>query len=129
MKGQNVNVLLVSGPSVLGADQEFASFAGGAIATYMGWRWIFIFSIIFALLAMWLIKDTPESKGESTGAFKFDYYWISHFYHHNACIKPFYYLWCRFGLDKPAYISLAVVAIIGIIVFVKVEKNKDIALN
>ena len=49
------------------------SFAGGAIATYMGWRWIFIFSIIFALLAMWLIKDTPESKAESTGAFKFDY--------------------------------------------------------
>ena len=28
------------------------SFAGGAIATYMGWRWIFIFSIIFALLAI-----------------------------------------------------------------------------
>ena len=27
------------------------SFAGGAIATYMGWRWIFIFSIVFALLA------------------------------------------------------------------------------
>ena len=40
------------------------SFAGGAIATYMGWKWIFIFSIIFALLAMWLIKDTPESKAE-----------------------------------------------------------------
>ena len=48
------------------------SFAGGAIATYMGWRWIFIFSIIFALLGMFLIKDTPESKAESKGAFKFD---------------------------------------------------------
>lgn len=49
------------------------SFAGGAIATYLGWRWIFIFSIIFALLAMWLIKDTPESKAEGTGSFTFDY--------------------------------------------------------
>ena len=38
------------------------SFLGGAIATYMGWKWIFIFSIIFAVLALWLIKDTPESK-------------------------------------------------------------------
>ena len=40
------------------------SFAGGAIATYMGWRWIFIFSIIFAILGIVLIKDTPESKAE-----------------------------------------------------------------
>lgn len=45
-----------------------ASFAGGAIATYLGWRWIFIFSIAFTLLAIWMIKDTPESKAESTGA-------------------------------------------------------------
>ena len=50
-----------------------ASFAGGAIATYMGWRWIFIFSIVFAILGMLLLKDTPESKQESTGNFKFDY--------------------------------------------------------
>ncbi len=31
------------------------SFLGGAIATYMGWRWIFIISIVFALLAMLLM--------------------------------------------------------------------------
>lgn len=49
------------------------SFAGGAIATYLGWRWIFIFSIIFALLGMWLIKDVPESKTKTTGKFKFDF--------------------------------------------------------
>lgn len=49
------------------------SFAGGAIATYMGWRWIFIFSIIFALLGMLLIKGTPESKVVQTGKkVKFD---------------------------------------------------------
>lgn len=40
------------------------SFAGGAIATYMGWRWIFIISIGIALLGMLLIKGTPESKVE-----------------------------------------------------------------
>ena len=48
------------------------SFLGGAIATYMGWKWIFIFSIIFAVLALWLIKDTPESKAVNTGKSKFD---------------------------------------------------------
>jgi len=38
------------------------SFAGGAIATYMGWKWTFIISIIFALL----VRDVPESKAETT---------------------------------------------------------------
>lgn len=47
------------------------SLAGGAIATYMGWKWIFIFSIIFALLAMWLIREVPESKAETTGKFNY----------------------------------------------------------
>ncbi|WP_375141707.1 MFS transporter [Bacillus sp. EB600] len=37
------------------------SFAGGLIATYLGWRWIFIFSIIFTLLSWFLIKEIPES--------------------------------------------------------------------
>ena len=49
------------------------SFAGGAIATYMGWKWIFIFSIIFAVLGMFLIKDVPESKANTEGEFKFDF--------------------------------------------------------
>lgn len=49
------------------------SFAGGLIATYMGWRWIFIISIIVALLAMLLLKNVPESKGETSGKFKFDF--------------------------------------------------------
>ena len=34
----------------------FASFAGGAIATSLGWRWIFIFSIIFAVIGIILIE-------------------------------------------------------------------------
>lgn len=51
----------------------FCSFFGGAIATYMGWRWIFIISIAVALLGMLLIKGTPESKVEQKGATsKFD---------------------------------------------------------
>ena len=104
MKGQNDSVLLVIGPSVLGVDQVFVHFAGGAIATYMGWRWIFIFSIIFALLAMWLIKDTPESKGESTGAFKFDYTGLIIFIITMLALNVFITSRCRFRLDKPAHI-------------------------
>ncbi|CAK7053891.1 MFS transporter [Saezia sanguinis] len=49
------------------------SLAGGAIATYMGWQWIFIFSIVCAVLGMLLIRGVPESKVETTSkGIKFD---------------------------------------------------------
>jgi MFS transporter, DHA2 family, multidrug resistance protein len=105
-----------------------ASFAGGAIATYMGWKWIFIFSIIFSLLAMWLIKDTPESKGESKGAFKFDYTGLVIFIITMLALNIFITFGAKLGWTSLLTIGLAVVAIIGAIVFYKVEKSKDIVL-
>ncbi|MEN3931553.1 MFS transporter [Microvirga sp. W0021] len=50
------------------------SLAGGAIATYMGWQWIFILSIVCAVVGMLLIYGVPESKAEgSKETQKFDY--------------------------------------------------------
>lgn len=46
---------------------------GGAIATYAGWRWIFILSIICAVIGLFLLKGTPENKGETQNNKKFDY--------------------------------------------------------
>lgn len=104
------------------------SFAGGAIATYMGWRWIFIFSIIFALLGMFLIKDTPESKGETSGAFKFDYAGLVIFIITMLALNVFIAFGADLGWTSPTTIILAVVAIVGAIVFFKVERNKAIVL-
>lgn len=105
-----------------------ASFAGGAIATYLGWKWIFVFSIIFSLLGMWLIKDTPESKGESKGAFTFDYSGLTIFIITMLALNVFITYGSKFGWTSLLTIGLAVVAIIGAIVFFKVEKSKDIVL-
>ena len=85
------------------------SFAGGAIATYMGWRWIFIFSIIFALLAMWLIKDTPESKGEESGAFKFDFGGLAIFAITMLALNLFITRGKDFGWTSPLTLGLAVI--------------------
>ncbi len=52
--------------------QWYLFFFGGAVATTMGWRWIFIFSIIVAVLSMLLIKGTPETKSEITNTHKFN---------------------------------------------------------
>src|SRR5699024_12125351 len=46
------------------------SFFGGIMATYVGWRSIFIISIIVDLVSMYLIKHTPETKTIQTDASK-----------------------------------------------------------
>ncbi|PGV52520.1 MFS transporter [Bacillus sp. AFS037270] len=104
------------------------SFAGGAIATYLGWRWIFIFSIIFALLGMLLIKDTPESKAESKGAFKFDVAGLIILIITMLALNLFITRGSDWGWTSTLTLINLVVAIIGIIAFVKVEKNNAIAL-
>ncbi|MDX6022445.1 MFS transporter [Scandinavium sp. V105_16] len=48
------------------------SFVGGAIATGLGWRWIFVFSMLAALVSLLLIRGTPESRSESAQNRKLD---------------------------------------------------------
>ena len=69
------------------------SFAGGLIATTLGWRYIFVFSIIFTLLSMFLIKDIPESKAKQGNSSKFDYAWSCCLYPSNGCFKCCDYTW------------------------------------
>lgn len=104
------------------------SFAGGAIATYLGWKWIFVFSIVFALLAMWLIKETPESKGEDTGKFKFDFSGLAIFIVTMVALNLVITRGKDFGWTSALTLGLAVVFLIGLYVFIKVEKKKKHAL-
>lgn len=55
------------------------SLFGGAIATTIGWKWIFIFSIICALLGMLLIRGTPESKIAEEDKQRFNYFGLCAF--------------------------------------------------
>ncbi len=48
------------------------SFFGGAVATFMGWKWIFIFSILLSIIAFFLIKGTPETKADEETRTRFD---------------------------------------------------------
>ncbi|RDU38133.1 MFS transporter [Neobacillus piezotolerans] len=104
------------------------SFAGGLIATYMGWRWIFIISIIIALLAMWLMKNVPESKVEASGKFRFDYGGLAVFAITMLALNLVITRGEDFGWTSTRTLVLAAVTLIGLIVFVKMEKNKEHAL-
>ncbi|TQR16557.1 MFS transporter [Psychrobacillus soli] len=106
----------------------FCSLFGGAIATYMGWKWIFIFSIIFAILALWLIKDTPESKAKDTGNSKFDIKGLIVFIITMLALNIFITQGAEIGWTNWITIVLIVVAIIGAVIFVKVENGRSNAL-
>lgn len=49
-----------------------SSFVGGAIATTLGWRWIFIFSMLVAAAALLLIRGTPESRSDGASRHRLD---------------------------------------------------------
>ena len=94
----------------------------------MGWKWIFIFSIIFAILALWLIKDTPESKAANTGNTKFDISGLIIFIITMLALNIVITQGAEIGWTNWITLVLVAVAIIGAIVFVKVENGKSNAL-
>ena len=50
-----------------------SSFVGGTIATYLGWRSIFLLSLAISVLGVLLIRGTPESKSHEQAASRYDY--------------------------------------------------------
>ncbi|KGI65559.1 quinolone resistance protein [Enterobacter sp. UCD-UG_FMILLET] len=49
-----------------------SAFVGGTIATTLGWRWIFVFSMLVAVAALLLIRGTPESQSDAASRHKLD---------------------------------------------------------
>lgn len=103
-----------------------ASFAGGAIATSLGWRWIFIFSIVFALVGLFLLKDTPESKQESSGKFRFDYVGLGIFIVTMVALNILITYGADFGWTSGISLILMAVTVIGLITFIRVEMKKKL---
>ena len=102
-----------------------ASLFGGMVSTFIGWRWIFILSIIVALIAMLLIKGTPETKSDSTTNLKFDFTGLILFVVMMLSINVVITQSGTFGMLSPIIIGLLIVFIITTIAFVIVE-NKSI---
>ncbi len=96
------------------------SLAGGAIATSLGWQWIFIFSIICALLGMLLIKGTPESKMEGKSS-KFDYLGLVAFVIGLLSLNIFITKGGELGWSNPVVLGSLIIFVIALIVFFRVE--------
>lgn len=101
------------------------SFAGGLIATYLGWRYIFVFSIVFTLLSLVLIKDVPESKAKQSNSSKFDYAGLVVFILVMLALEVVITRGGDFGWTSPISLTLIAVTVIGGWTFLKIVKGKS----
>lgn len=103
-----------------------AAFVGGLTATQIGWRWIFVFSIIVSVLASLLVWGTPESRVPSTTSHRFDVIGLVIFL---VTMLAFMVL-LTFGGKNFGWVSgtgpaLAAVTVVGLAAFVAAERGKE----
>src|SRR5699024_6772932 len=104
-----------------------ASLFGGMVATFIGWRWIFILSIIIALMAMLLIKGTPETKSDNTTDLKFDFTGLILFVVMMLSINIVITQSAQsgtFGIVSPLILGLIIVFVLTTMYFIKIENKK-----
>lgn len=112
----------------------FAALFGGVISQQINWRWIFIVNIIVSILAMLLIAGTPESKVPQKGPKKrFDWPGLIVFLItllalmvaliFGANMPPYNDAGEPMGWTSPITLILIAVAVIGMVIFVRIEKN------
>ncbi|HAR5003205.1 TPA: MFS transporter [Staphylococcus aureus] len=101
------------------------SLFGGAVATTMGWRWIFIFSIIVAVLSMLLIKGTPETKSEVTNTHKFDVAGLIVLVVMLLSLNVVITKGAALGYTSLWFFGLIAIVIVAFFMFLKVEKKVD----
>ena len=105
-----------------GAASLFGGFMAGSL---LGWRSIFWMSVIVALISMWMIKGTPESKVERTGpAPKFDWAGLIPFIIALLALNIYISQGAAIGWVSPAGLALIVVAIVAGWIFLRAESGK-----
>lgn len=106
-----------------------ASFLGGIVSTFLGWRWIFVISILVSILALILIKGTPETvrKGMQFKK-KFDYIGTILLVILILSINLIITQSLNFGILSTTILSLIFIFIISTILFILVEKNSKTPL-
>lgn len=95
----------------------FSALFAGIITSNLGWRWVFIFSIIVSLVALFLIKGLPESKKAKVGNYKVDYIGIFIFLISIISLQIFLTKGGTYGWFSLISIVLVLVSIIAFVIF------------
>jgi DHA2 family multidrug resistance protein-like MFS transporter len=102
-----------------------SSLAGGAIATSLGWRWIFVFSIVVALISVALIWGTPESRMESPDRSRFDVGGLTAFVIAMVAINVIITQGSALGWVSWQILVLAAAFVIALPAFIKLETTES----
>nr|WP_255726796.1 MFS transporter [Sporosarcina sp. ACRSM] len=98
---------------------------GGAIATYMGWRWIFILAIVISLVSMYLLKDIAESKAKQSSNSRFDFTGFFIFVGIMLALNVAITRGEELGWTSPLTLTLFGVALVGAALFFIIEMKKS----
>lgn len=102
-----------------------AAFVGGLTATTLGWRWIFVFSIVVSLLASVLVWGTPESKVAGSGDQRFDAPGLLIFLVMMMALMVLLTFGGKtFGWLSGTGMALLAVTLLGLVVFIVVERGR-----
>jgi DHA2 family multidrug resistance protein-like MFS transporter len=94
---------------------------GGLVAQNLGWRYIFFASVAVAFAGLLLTRGTPESKAESTKAYRFDLAGVTAFMIAMLALQVVVTQGNRLGWGSPAVIVLGAVAVIVGALFFRFE--------
>lgn len=97
------------------------SLFGGMVAQNLGWRYIFFFSIIIAIIGMLMVKGTPENKAETKGEYKFDFAGVFTFMIAMVALQIFVTQGNKMGWTSPLILSLGAITVIFGSLFVRIE--------
>ena len=124
--GKNARGPLVFGLSVTWGGSGVCSLFGGLIASTIGWRWIFIISIIVAIISYLLLRGTPESKVVTTDKKLFDWAGLIAFIIAMVALNIVIGQGTSLGWLSPVILAGVAVFIISAIAFFRIEtKSKS----
>ena len=101
-----------------------AALFGGAMASNVGWRYIFIASIVISVISFVMILGTPESKVVQTRKAPFDLVGLALFMVSALALMIVLIFGKQLGWTSILVLSLIAVAVVGVALFVAYEKKQ-----
>ena len=100
-----------------------SSITAGYLNQFFGWRSIFILSAIISLIAILIIRGTPESKVSADSVRKPDVPGIITFLITILALMVLVTFGKQFGFFSPLGIGLIVVMVVGFVIFYRIEQK------
>jgi len=103
------------------------SLFGGLVTQNLGWRYIFFVSVLVAVIGLILMNDTPESRAEGKGDYKFDFAGVATFMIAMVALQIVVTQGNRLGWTSSYAIALIAITVIFGMLFFRIEARTPAA--